>query len=120
MEDLDMEDISAHAAQKGPMNEMMVAMSETAPPALTSLASGPSMAPIESSQEVDGWISILMQCKQLSEMNVKRLCEKVWAALRCEFVLIPRHERFYRKNRMYSMFHVPSLCAATSTASSMI
>lgn len=28
-------------------------------------------------QEVDGWIAQLGQCKQLSEPDVKRLCEKV-------------------------------------------
>jgi hypothetical protein len=27
--------------------------------------------------ELDGWISTLMQCKQLSEIDVQRLCEKV-------------------------------------------
>ena len=27
--------------------------------------------------EVDGWIDQLMQCKQLSEADVKRLCDKV-------------------------------------------
>jgi serine/threonine-protein phosphatase 2A catalytic subunit len=28
-------------------------------------------------QEVDGWIAQLGQCKQLSEADVKRLCDKV-------------------------------------------
>ena len=27
--------------------------------------------------ELDGWIETLMSCKQLSEDNVQRLCEKV-------------------------------------------
>lgn len=27
--------------------------------------------------ELDGWIGTLMQCKQLSEVDVQRLCEKV-------------------------------------------
>ena len=27
--------------------------------------------------EVDGWIAQLSQCKQLSEADVKRLCDKV-------------------------------------------
>lgn len=27
-------------------------------------------------QEIDGWISQLSQCKQLTENDVKRLCEK--------------------------------------------
>jgi hypothetical protein len=28
--------------------------------------------------ELDGWIMTLMQCKQLSELDVQRLCEKVF------------------------------------------
>jgi hypothetical protein len=28
-------------------------------------------------QEIDGWIEQLTQCKQLSELDVKRLCDKV-------------------------------------------
>lgn len=28
-------------------------------------------------QEIDGWIEQLSQCKQLSEADVKRLCDKV-------------------------------------------
>lgn len=27
--------------------------------------------------EIDGWIAQLSQCKQLSETDVKRLCDKV-------------------------------------------
>jgi hypothetical protein len=27
---------------------------------------------------LDGWIESLMQCKQLAEVDVQRLCEKVW------------------------------------------
>ena len=29
---------------------------------------------------LDGWIDSLMQCKQLSEADVQRLCDKVWLA----------------------------------------
>ena len=28
-------------------------------------------------QEIDGWIAQLSQCKQLSEADVKKLCDKV-------------------------------------------
>lgn len=28
-------------------------------------------------QEIDGWIAQLSQCKQLTEVDVKRLCDKV-------------------------------------------
>jgi hypothetical protein len=37
------------------------------------------MDPSEKNQlkELDGWIEQLMDCKQLSETNVKTLCEKV-------------------------------------------
>ncbi|KAJ3407123.1 Serine/threonine-protein phosphatase PP2A catalytic subunit [Chytriomyces hyalinus] len=31
---------------------------------------------VENVSEVDGWVSNLMECKQLSEADVKRLCEK--------------------------------------------
>ena len=27
---------------------------------------------------LDGWIESLMTCKQLAEVDVQRLCEKVW------------------------------------------
>lgn len=28
--------------------------------------------------DVDNWIQTLMACKQLSEADVKKLCDKVW------------------------------------------
>lgn len=34
--------------------------------------------------EVDGWIAQLSQCKQLSEADVKRLCDKVRQFLMCD------------------------------------
>ncbi len=37
---------------------------------------GANPAPLETS-DIDGWVESLMQCKQLSENDVKRLCEKV-------------------------------------------
>ncbi|KAJ3045444.1 hypothetical protein HDU99_009861, partial [Rhizoclosmatium hyalinum] len=36
---------------------------------------------VENVSEVDGWVSTLMECKQLSEADVKKLCEKVRVAL---------------------------------------
>lgn len=35
------------------------------------------MATITDVGDVEGWIQHLMQCKQLPEADVKRLCEKV-------------------------------------------
>lgn len=44
---------------------------------------------------LDGWIESLMQCKQLAESDVQRLCEKVrlvLAARGCAFVAVtPPH-----------------------------
>lgn len=33
-------------------------------------------------QDLDGWIAQLSQCKQLSEADVKKLCDKVHNPLR--------------------------------------
>lgn len=43
------------------------------------LSSGSAFDPTQPSSvnEVDGWIELLMSCKQLSENDVMRLCEKV-------------------------------------------
>lgn len=32
---------------------------------------------MSSNDEVDGWVAQLMQCKPLSETEVKKLCDKV-------------------------------------------
>ena len=42
-----------------------------------------SMPPSEpaSIPTLDGWIESLMNCKQLTESDVQRLCEKVWQYL---------------------------------------
>lgn len=40
------------------------------------------MATITDVGDVEGWIQHLMQCKQLPEADVKRLCEKVFFFLR--------------------------------------
>ena len=38
---------------------------------------------------LDGWIESLMNCKQLAEIDVQRLCEKVWTC----FMLCPTSGR---------------------------
>lgn len=40
-------------------------------------ASAIAIADSSSFNQLDGWIETLMQCKQLSELDVQRLCEKV-------------------------------------------
>lgn len=40
-------------------------------------ASAIAVADSSSFNQLDGWIETLMQCKQLSELDVQRLCEKV-------------------------------------------
>lgn len=47
-----------------------------ATPTSNNAAAGANPAPLETS-DIDGWVESLMQCKQLSENDVKRLCEKV-------------------------------------------
>ena len=46
-------------------------------------------------QEVDKWIEQLADCKQLSEDNVKKLCEKVRTRLACHSY--PRHRLIYMR-----------------------
>ena len=82
---------------------------------------------------VDGWIENLMNCKQLSELDVQRLCEKVRQesgegptqrdSRRQLYDLLTidatnRHGRFFRTSLMSSRLSARSRCAATSTASS--
>lgn len=40
-------------------------------------ASAIAIVDSSSFNQLDGWIETLMQCKQLSELDVQRLCEKV-------------------------------------------
>lgn len=85
---------------------------------------------------VDGWIESLMNCKQLSELDVQRLCEKVcpnstpkrdnsqrsiWHNIRILTMLdATRHGRFFKMNPMSSRSSARSRCVVTSTASSTI
>lgn len=41
---------------------------------------------------VDGWIEMLMQCKQLNEADVQRLCDKV-SLTRCGYMLFAMYAR---------------------------
>ena len=39
--------------------------------------------------ELDGWIGTLMQCKQLNEIDVQRLCDKVRCLVRTSVLAYP-------------------------------
>jgi hypothetical protein len=60
-----------------------------APAELTSVNLEPTTIPT-----VDGWIESLMNCKQLAEVDVQRLCEKV--CISC-FIIAPSLPRSMRK-----------------------
>jgi hypothetical protein len=68
---------------------------------------------------LDGWIESLMNCKQLSEVDVQRLCEKVCrysylAALRelvqpaservCFDIGLSRHGKYCRRSQMFNQW----------------
>jgi len=60
---------------------------------------------------LDTWIGGLLDCKQLSEKDVQRLCEKVPLTDRPSSTvpLTPsRLERSYKKSQMYSQWYVVS------------
>ena len=63
-----------------PETEMVTGLPTTTA-AITSEAHKPTQIPVKSLSELDGWISVLMECKQLSELDVKRLCEAVGSSL---------------------------------------
>jgi len=81
-------------------------------PSKLSTATEPASIPT-----LDGWIESLMNCKQLAEVDVQRLCEKVcfhsrslglrefrWSAYqRVRFdVGLSRHEKFCKRRVMFS------------------
>ena len=83
-------------------------------------------------KEVDAWIEQLAQCKQLSEDNVKKLCDKVlvscsvrplsshtdvYALFRLSF---SRPERSLWRSRMYNPYAVQSRSVVISMASSCV
>jgi serine/threonine-protein phosphatase 2A catalytic subunit len=43
---------------------------------------------MSSNDDVDAWVAQLMQCKPLSELEVKKLCEKVSSSLRVEMPVV--------------------------------
>ena len=57
---------------------------------------------------LDGWIENLMNCKQLAESDVSRLCDRVGQlrsrglALNYADQLLLRLEKYYRRSQMYS------------------
>lgn len=46
-------------------------------------------------RELETWIDILSECKQLREEDVKRLCEKALNAIRGIFMPVCRPRRFW-------------------------
>lgn len=63
---------------------------------------------------LDGWIESLMNCKQLAESDVQRLCDRVSVGVSlCDYVnkysvlTVPnRPEKYYKKNLMYNRLYV--------------
>jgi hypothetical protein len=62
---------------------------------------------------LDSWITSLMECKQLSETEVQRLCEKVLSDLESDrrmwlvdskLIVYPRLEKYCKKSPMYSQW----------------
>ena len=74
------------------------------------------LSPITESATIptlDGWIESLMNCKQLAENDVRRLCDRVCQGFKTYYVphcsLIPiRRGKFYKRSRMYSLWYEPS------------
>jgi hypothetical protein len=76
--------------------------------------------PAQMEHEVDGWIEQLSQCKQLSEADVKKLCDKVRTRCRsgrrplaCQIIPswlispLVRHEKSSWRSLMFSLCAVP-------------
>lgn len=58
-------------------SKMEVDVGKLPEPSRLSPASEPASIPT-----LDGWIESLMNCKQLAENDVQRLCDRVWDATR--------------------------------------
>lgn len=77
------------------------------------LSSAPASEPT-TIPTLDGWIESLMQCKQLAESDVQRLCDKVCDnAPQCVTRKIglmtvwrTRPAKFFRKSQTYSQWYV--------------
>ena len=58
---------------------------------------------------LEGWIETLMSCKQLSENDVSRLCDRVGIPQnhnRHKLTGWRRQEKYSRKSRMYNLWYV--------------
>jgi hypothetical protein len=76
------------------------------------LSSAPASEPT-TIPTLDGWIESLMQCKQLAESDVQRLCDKVRdngpQHLTGRAILIVwrfRPVKYFRKSRTYNQWYV--------------
>lgn len=76
------------------------------------LSSAPASEPT-TIPTLDGWIESLMQCKQLAESDVQRLCDKVRdnqsQHLTGRLILIVwrfRPARYFRKSQTYNRWYV--------------
>ena len=77
------------------------------------LSSAPASEPT-TIPTLDGWIESLMQCKQLAESDVQRLCDKVRDSSpgqlakgeRTLIVRCGRRVKYFRKNRTYNLWYV--------------
>jgi serine/threonine-protein phosphatase 2A catalytic subunit len=65
---------------------------------------------------LDGWIATLMECKQLAESDVLRLCDRVSDRVRLMLDDIANHgrrqEKYFKKNPMCSQWYA---CLVLST-----
>ena len=62
--------------------------------------------------EVDQWISQLSQCKQLSESDVKKLCDKVCIRPLCVCMFFSTHSPLTRHAKFLWRNLTSSRCAA--------
>ena len=63
---------------------------------------------------LDGWIENLMNCKQLAENDVQRLCDRVrytrhggWLSSQADRMLMHRLERYCKTSPTSSQWYVP-------------
>ena len=77
------------------------------------LSSAPASEPT-TIPTLDGWIESLMQCKQLAESDVQRLCDKVCDHAHRQLATGKRRligwcvrlAKYFRRSRMYSQWYV--------------
>jgi hypothetical protein len=97
-----------------------MATDEAAPAATTA-------TPIEATEkvankELDQWIEQLYECKQLTETQVRNLCDKVcqFRSIFILFVSYFRRKKFYQRSPMYRKSSVPLPFVVMYMASFMI